>query len=122
MRKMFISVAVMSVLVLTGCASPTTPENPSAVGQDRYSLDYVQVGEKIITCLFKSKNTNQQTLSCDWNNTVTSSEAPEKVTPVGEGGYRLEYIKVDGRVIGCLFKNKNTNQQVMSCDWDSSVI
>lgn len=76
MKKMLPILALVgfSLVSLTGCVSPepSTPgDAPKANTENsEYTVEYVQVEENTIRCLWYNKDFRSGSMSCDWDNPV----------------------------------------------------
>ena len=71
--KNIISILVLVCIALVGCApGATTPEEATKANfeDSNYTIEYVQVENKTIRCLWHNKQPSGHTtnMSCDWDN------------------------------------------------------
>lgn len=74
MKKMLPILALVGI-ALVGCAPvATTPEEATKANSENsnYTIEYVQVEDKTIRCLWHNKQPSGHTtnMSCDWDNPV----------------------------------------------------
>lgn len=120
MRKFFSALlAVVAVFVLVGCGStPNSVENPTLSTSGNWSEQWVKVstGDTIL-CLWNRKGTRVATMDCDWEHPNTMPEGTVPADTKYDTWYE-EYVKMStGETVLCLWKDRNTNRAVRSCDW-----